>query len=340
MRIATLFTLLLAGTIAGFGQQPPETPDQTLARAHDLLDQGNSQQAVSLLQDLATKQPQLKGLQHDLGVAYYRTSKLPEAKQAFAAAIQADPTDQESIQLMGLTLYRMGQPNQAIPYLERVHGWMPNANANSNYVLGLCYLNAQRFDDARLSFAKEFEVDPASGQAYLLLASMLMRANLPELAADQAHKAAELSPNLPLAHFMLGEVYLLKSDVEHATQEFEKERQLNPGYAAVYDRLADVYTRTGKLDQAQESLTKAISLDTSSTGPFIQMGKVLLRRGDATTSLMYLRHAEKMDPSNFITHTLLAQAYRKVGQEDESKRETDLASKIHSDSQVKLQPVE
>lgn len=336
----TFCTLLLAISIAAFGQQPPETPDQALARAHALLQDGNTQAAVGLLQDLAKKQPQLKGLQHDLGVAYYRTSKLPEAKQAFTAAIEADPKDQESVQMMGLTLYRMAQPNQAIPYLEKVREWMPNANANSNYVLGLCYLNAQRFDDARLSFAKEFGVDPASGPAYLLLASMLMRDNLTELAADQARKAVELSPNLPLAHFTLGEFYLSKSDVEHATQEFEQEQRLNPGYAAVYDRLADVYTRSGRLEEAQQMLTKAISLDTSSTGPFIQMGKVLLRRGDPVTALMYLRHAEKMDPSSFITHTLLAQVYRNIGQEEDAKRETDLASKIHSDSQVRLQPVE
>jgi Tfp pilus assembly protein PilF len=54
---------------------------------------------------------------------------------------------------------------------------------------------------------------------------------------------------------------------------------------------------------------------------------------------MYLKHAEKMDPSNFITHTLLAQAYHKVGQDDEAKRETDLASKIHVEDQPKLQPL-
>ena len=173
----------------------------------------------------------------------------------------------------------------------------------------------------------------------LLMGNMLMRANLPELAADHARKALQISAGLPLAHFMLGEVYLFKSDVDHATEEFEQERRINPGYAATYDRLGDVYYRAGKLQEAQESLTKAISLDTSSTGPFIQMGKVLLRRQDPQTSIMYLKHAEKMDPSNFITHTLLAQAYHKVGQDDEAKRETDLASKIHIEDQPKLQPL-
>jgi Flp pilus assembly protein TadD len=69
------------------------------------------------------------------------------------------------------------------------------------------------------------------------------------------------------------------------------------------------------------------------------MGKVLLRRNDPQTSLLYLQHAEKMDPGNYMTHTLLNQAYRSLGREADAKREIDAASKIHADSQLKLEPV-
>jgi tetratricopeptide (TPR) repeat protein len=341
MRILTLLTVLLAPAFIALGQTPPsETPQQSLKHAQELLQQGKTAEAFATMQQLTTAQPPVKGLQHELGIAYYRTGKLVEAQQAFAAAIKEDPADLESVQMQGLTLYRLGRPAEAIPFLERVRQWMPNANADSNYVLGLCYMNSQKYDDARGAFAAEFGIDRDSASAYLLLGTMLMHANLPELAAEQAAKALLLSPTLPLAHFMLGEVYLFKSDVEHATLEFEQERHINPSYAAIYDRLGDVYVRTGKLQEAQEALTKAISLDTSSTGPFIQMGKVLLRRDDPQTAIMYLKHAEKMDPGNFITHTLLAQAYRKLGHEDDAKRETDLASQIHSDNQLKFQPIE
>ena len=339
MCIPTLVTVLLAAAIMVFGQTTSQSPP-TLADAQNLLHQGKNDQAFAALQQLAVVQPPVKGLQHVLGIAYYRTGKLVEAQKTFAAAIKEDPSDLESVQMEGLTLYRLGRPADAIPFLARVRHWMPNANADSNYVLGLCYMTASKYDNARGAFAAGFGVDPESASAYLILASMLMNANLPEFAGQQVAKAVQISPTLPLAHFMLGEVYLFKSDIAHATQEFEVERRINPGYAPTYDRLGDVYTRTGKLEQAQESLTKAISLDRTSTGPFIQMGKVLLRRDDPQTAILYLKHAEKMDPSNFITHTLLAQAYRKTGHEDEAKQETDLASKIHSDNELKLQPIQ
>ena len=314
--------------------------EATLASAHQKLEHGDSQQAIAMLERLATAGKTAKGIQHELGLAYYRTGKLVLAEKAFARAIEDDSSDIESVQMRGLTLYRLGRPADAIPFLEKVREWTPNANADASYVLGLCYLNSQRFDDARIAFAHQFGVEPNSGPAYLLFSKMLKQANLSEAAAEAAKKALTLTPNLPLAHFMLGEFYLFKSDIEQALREFELERQINPANFAVYDRLGDVYTRSGKYDKAQEALAKAISLDTSSTGPFIQMGKVLLRRNDPQTSLLYLQHAEKMDPGNFMTHTLLGQAYRSLGRMEESKKELEEASKIHVDEQLKLEPAQ
>lgn len=301
---------------------------------------GTTPTSIATLQQQAAQQPPVKGANRQLGIAYYRSGKLVDAERAFAAAMAQDPADLESVQMRGLTLYRLGQPAAAIPYLERVRQWMPDANADANHVLGLAYMNARRYDDARGAFAAQYGVGADSAPAYLLTGGMLLDADLPELAAQDAQKALEISPNLPLAHFMLGEVYLYKSDVAHALEQFEQERAINPAYPAVYDRLGDVYTRMGQYQKAQESLTRAISLDVSSTGPFIQMGKVFLRRGDPESAVVYLQHAVKMDPGNYMTHTLLGQAYRSMGREEDAKRELEAVSKIHASSQLKLQPVQ
>jgi predicted Zn-dependent protease len=201
-------------------------------------------------------------------------------------------------------------------------------------------MNSQRYDEARGAFAAQYGVTRDSASAYLITGQMLSRANLPELAAQSAQKALDISPRLPLAHFLLGEVFLYKSDPQHALEQFEQEREINPAYPAVYDRLGDVYTRTAQYQQAQEALMRAISLDQASTGPFIQMGKVLLRRNDPGTATLYLKHAAKMDPGNYITHTLLGQAYRSLGEEEDAKKEFDAAERIHSTSELKLQSVQ
>lgn len=316
--------------------------DVAWARAHAMeqLEHGKSTEAIASLETLANAHPHQKGLQHDLGLAYYRTGKLLEARKAFESAIAADPKDLESVQLEGLTLYRLGQPAAAIPYLQRVREFSPNANADASHVLGLCYLNSQNFDEARQAFAAEYALQPDSGAAYLLLAKMLMAANLPDQGAEAAQKALTISPTLALAHFVVGEVALYKSDVESAIKEFQAERVINPAYAPVYERLGDAYLRSNKLDAAQEALMQSLALETASTGPFILMGKVLLRKNDPENAAMYLKHAVKMDPSSYIAHTLLGQAYRSLGQEAQAKGEFATAESIHAASQLKLQPVQ
>ena len=309
------------------------------SHAMEQLEHGKSTEAIASLEALANAHPDQKGLQHDLGLAYYRTGKLVEARKAFERAIAADPKDMESVQLEGLTLYRLGQPEAAIPYLQRVREFSPNANADASHVLGLCYLNSQKFDEARQSFAVEYSVQPETGAAYLVLAKMMMAANLPDQGSEAAQKALTISPSLALAHFLIGEVALYKSDVDRAIKEFQAERVINPGYAPVYERLGDAYLRSNKFDAAQAALMQSLALDTTSTGPFILMGKVLLRKNDPENAAMYLKHAEKMDPSSYIAHTLLGQAYRSLGEEAQAKQEFATAANIQAANQLKLQPV-
>jgi tetratricopeptide (TPR) repeat protein len=342
MRIRSFILPLFLSSIFALAQTaaPPKNAQDQLAVAQQKLQQGQAAAAIALLRPLANANPPVKGAAQELGVAYYRTGKLTDALQAFAKAEKENPNDIESVQLHGLTLYRLGRPSDAIPYLKRVRQWMPNADADANHVLGLCYLNSQQYDEARKTFAEQYGVPGDSSAAYLFLGSMLMQSNLPELARNAAMQALKIQPKLPLAHFMIGEVDLFKSDVNGALQEFEQERAINPAYPATYDRLGDVYIHLGKYQQAQEALTKALSLDTSSTGPFILMGKALMLRGDPQTASMYLRHAAKMDPNNYMTHALLSQAYRKMGDEEDARREVDLVSKIHAAERLSLQPAQ
>lgn len=340
MRLWPCASILLVSLTSLAAQLPAApAPDNgtSLAQAQTALDHDHVDDALAILKQMP---PNAKGVQHELGLAYYRSSKLVEARDAFNAAIQQDPQDVESVQMEGLTLYRLGQPAAAIPFLERVRQWTPNAGTDANYILGLCYLNANRYDDARRAFAAQYGEDSQSGAAWLLLATMLQHANLPRQAAVEAQKALDVNPQLPLAHFLLGQVALLDSNIDLALKEFQAEQRINPDYAPVYERLGDAYLRTNQLDLAQQSLTKALSLDMSSTGPFILMGRVLLRRQDARTAIMYLQHAEKMDPGNYVTHASLAQAYRIAGQEDDAKRENELAAKSHLGDTSGLGPMQ
>jgi tetratricopeptide (TPR) repeat protein len=304
-----------------------------------MIDRGRSADALKELGPLSAQQPVPAGVDRLRGLALYSQSKFVEADAAFASALKQDPHDEESAQLRGLTLYRLGRPAEAIPLLESAHGWTSDTRVDPSYVLALCYLDTRNYDNARRAFASQYGFAPESAPAYLLTARMLLRREYLPVAQQFATKALELDPQLPLAHALLGEIALAGEHLNEAIAEFEKERLRNPLDGSIYDRLGDAYTRAGDYTKAQQSLQRALLLEPNSTGPYILLGKVLLKRQDPANAIMYLERAEKMDPGNYMTHSLLGQAYRSLGRTEDASREIQISQKIQAANGPKLETV-
>lgn len=300
----------------------------SFADARKLLQLGKYNEAIAELEGLRQANPPAPGLAHELGVAYYKKGDYPNALQNLQKAQREDPKDQEAVQLTGLSLYLAGKPGEAIPYLERVQGWYPEANVDASYILGVAYIQTKKYPEARGAFAKMFRVPADSAAAYLFCARMLLRLDFGPIAEEYARKASALDPKLPMAHFLLGELYLYQSKIPEATAELEKELAINPGYAAVYYKLADAYLRTEKFDDAERLLQRSIWLDATSTGPFILMGKILEKKGETELAVRALQKAISMDPNNAMPHHLLGQAYRELGRTEDAERELKQAEQL------------
>src|SRR5215813_187480 len=301
-----------------------------VSNAKRLIEENKLDEAIQELNTIQQQHPETSGIQYQLGIAYYRKGDFAQSQAALAKAMNQDPQNREAIQLRGLSLFQMGRPAEAIPYLKQVQSWIGLANVDASYVLGLCYIHTQNYEEARRSFAQTYAVSPDSAQAHLFLARMLLRQGYDPVAEQSAQRAAALDPKLPLVHYLLGEFYLYKSNIEKAVDEFETEQKLNPAYAGTYDRLGDSYSRLGRYDDAQRALQRAILLDATATGPYILMGKVLNKKKDFASALGYLQKALRMDPSNYISHHLMGDTYRGLGRMTCAERELKKAEELQS----------
>jgi tetratricopeptide (TPR) repeat protein len=317
---------------------PPDSPSpQTQAaaapnfsHARSLAKQGKLDDAIIELQALESADPNTKGLDLELGTAFYKKGDYVSAIRSLKKAVDSDLGNSEAVQLLGLSYYLNGHPTEAIALLEKVQGWFPRANIDASYILGICYIQTKDYPNARKAFAKMFDVPPDSAPAYLFTARMLFRQEFDPVAEEYAQKAATLDPKLPLAHFLLGELYLYKSRVPEAIAEFQKELAINPADAATYYKLADAYSRIQKFEDAERLLQRSIWLDATSTGPFILMGKVLEKKGEFELAVRALQKAATMDPNNPTTHHLLGQAYRDMGRKEEAETELKLAEQLQT----------
>ncbi len=318
-------------------QPNEENAIDPLQASKRLIEENQLDAAIAALRSIQQSHPETKGLDYQLGLALYRKDEFAEAQAAFAKAMDEDPSNREAVQLRGLSLFQIGRPAEAIPFLKQVQSWIGSANVDSNYVLGLCYMHTQKYDEARKSFAQMYGVPADSAAAYLFLARMLLRQGYDPIAEQNAQRAATMDPKLPLVHYLLGEFYLYKSDVQKAIQEFELEQKLNPGYAGTYDRLGDCYSRVGRYDDAERTLQRSILLDATATGPYILMGKVLVKKKDYASALNYLEKCLRMDPSNYIAHHLMGEAYRGLGREADAARELKKSEELQSSQENKPQ---
>jgi tetratricopeptide (TPR) repeat protein len=300
------------------------------SHARSLMEHGKVDEAIAELQGFQRIAPNTKGIDLELGTAYYKKSDFVKAIASLKNAVAVDPKNQEAIQLLGLSYYLNGYPAEAIPLLEKVQTWFPRANVDAAYILGVCYIQTKNYPQARKAFARMFDVPEDSAASYLFTARMLFRQEFDPVAEEYGLKAVALDPKLPLAHYLLGELYLYKSRVPEAVTEFQKELAIDPGHAGTYYKLADAYSRLQKFDDAERLLQRSIWLDATSTGPFILMGKVLEKKGEFALAVRSLQRAATMDPNNPTTHHLLGQAYRDMGKKEEAETELKLAEQLQS----------
>jgi tetratricopeptide (TPR) repeat protein len=343
LALMAILILLFLGC-PSFGQEAPSPPpNPSLAKADTLLNDAKPEQALALLQDLATKDPKLPGLDAMFGKAYFQSKRFKQAIQHLTAALEQRPQDLESTQLLALTYYASGHYVQALPLLEKLGPELPKTNVDGPYLLGICYIMTQRWDDARRTFAQMFSVPPESSVAYLMFGKILIRQRMELRAVPEIDKALQLDPRLPMAHFLLAEIDLFKKDPQAAVSEFQKELAINPTVWLVYWRLGEAYVRLENYDEAEKVLKQAIWLNEWSSGAYILLGQIALKRGDFGIAVAFLERALKIDPQNYFVHYFLARAYQKVGRAAEASQHFEITKSLNenrlADDQNMLQTV-
>ena len=328
---ACALAVLLGWTLAAAAQSVNSQALADIKQAEILLSQGKPDDALALLIRLVDQDPKLPGLEAKLGKAYFQSRKFQQAVSHLQLALERQPDDWESSQLLALTYYSLGNCPQALPLLLKLRAHIPNGEIDGPYLTGVCFLKTQQWAEARAAFAEMFGAPPGSAMAYLMLAKMMVRQRMEERSVPEIQKALELDPRLPMAHFLLGEIYLYQTNPQRALEEFKKELEINPTVWLVYWRLGDAYTRLEKYDEAEKVLKKAVWLNESFTGSYLLLGEVELKKGNLELGAGFLERALKLDPQNDYAHYALARAYQQMGRAEEANRHFEITRTLRAE---------
>jgi tetratricopeptide (TPR) repeat protein len=264
------------------------------------------------------------GARHQAAVAAYKHHKFSDAVAGFTEVLKTEPPGsaeyQESVLLLGQSLFLQSKYSDAIPWLEKAVG-VKALSPEAAYMLGNACILTRQPDKAVKAFAQLFQVSADSAAAHLTTARMMMHKDMDVEAAKEAKAALAIDARIPEAHFLLGEVAIFHADLEGAIAELKKEIEINPGFAMAHYRLGDTYGRQDKWEEAMGPLERSVWLNPNYSGPFILLGKGYLKRKELANAEGVLRHALRLDPQNVSAHYLLGQTLVQEGKEEEGKKE-------------------
>jgi tetratricopeptide (TPR) repeat protein len=264
--------------------------------------------------------------EHQAALAAYKQHQFSEAVLHFTEALKSEKPGSaeydESVLLLGQTLFLQARYADAIPWLEKATA-SKAATPEASFMLGNACIMTQQPEKAVPAFARLFGVEPDSAAAHLTTARMMLHHDIDGEAAKQARLALKLDPRIPEAHFLLGEVAILHAEIDQAISELNQEIAINPDFAMAHYRLGDAYSRTEDWEHAMAPLERSVWLNPNYSAPFILLGKGYLKRKEFANADGVLRHALALDPQNSSAHYLLGQTLMQEGKVEEATKEME-----------------
>ncbi|MFZ0797916.1 MAG: sulfatase-like hydrolase/transferase [Terriglobales bacterium] len=245
-------------------------------------------------------------------------------KNGEAPASVNDPEAQEKLAALGYTATSTGSATAtgggADPKDKIEIG---NMMGEANYLL-----EVTRLDEAAALLQKVIAKEPNLWIAYAKLGTTeFNRGNIPE-SVKARRKAVELMPSDVNLHFELGKVLMQAKDFEAAVPELEFVVAKMPESLKTHILLSIADSRTNRLPQAIKECEAVLALLPEEYGATLLLGRDLVLAGKPEDALPRLMKAASIRPRAPDPHLFLAEAYDKLGRNDDAQRERDAAKRL------------
>jgi tetratricopeptide (TPR) repeat protein len=228
-----------------------------------------------------------------LGIALQLDRRLSEAVQALRMAISRDPSRYELFNILGNTLRKNGEPEEAIKALNEAIRLAEKQNiryATAYNTRGLVHLEDEDYTEAKRDFNKAIEIDPNYYEPYLNRGILFQkqaagqqtqprRAELIYLAKRDYLTAIALKPDIPEAFFNMANLLLQQARFNSAIEYYNRAVSLDPEASDIHNNLGLALANLGKYAEALREFSTAISLDSRNVKAYESRAKAYRRFG-------------------------------------------------------------
>jgi tetratricopeptide (TPR) repeat protein len=226
--------------------------------------------------------------------ALVRLERFQEARNLYADAIDADPSNLEA-QLGGGELF-----TEKYNYAEAAAFYQDALKVNPNSArayLGIA-LNKkiERNEEVVAALARALIINPNMVEARALTAALALEAGEYEDATAEVEKGLKVNPNsAELYALRAAQLYLQDKDYAAAAAQA---LSLNPRYGQLYETLAHYATITRRVEQAADFSRRAVELSPRLWSAHLSLGMALLRLGRMEEGRAEVEKSFEGDPFN------------------------------------------
>lgn len=186
--------------------------------------------------------------------------------------------------------------------------------------------------EAESSLLAAIEQEPRNPEPRYALGRIYYQQNRFELAIGQFQKVVEMDPKSFRAWDNMGLAYEGLNDIPNAMQRYQKALALvhkdHPDYDWVYGNLSDLLYKKGDYKQAFQFAAEAANRNSNSGRNFYLGGKSLAKLDKLDLAAKWLSQAVTLDPSLSEAHYQYAQVLKRMGKDEEARRELKIFQEV------------
>ena len=260
---------------------PTATPDprNRLIEAGNYWQQGALSQATDLYREVADATPNTVEVFRRIAIGLINASRLDEASQQAARAINADPFDADAWATQAWALDWLGNSAEALPYALHALELDPD-NSRASAYLGEIYRSLGQSQRAESLLDDLLEKDPQSAEGYR--ARGLVKWDSDYQAALQDFQTAyDLAGNMNIIAVDIATIEKDLRNYDSALETLQQVLESDPFNARALFRLGEIQiSRDGNFTQAKLTLQDCIDFNPSYYHCFYLMGRANDRLGE------------------------------------------------------------
>lgn len=297
---------------------------------------------IVLLEGLLKRQPLTQEMMYYLGLAYERSGKLSEARNALERSVAGGKPTVALLLKLAEVAHKQRDFKGSLGYLAHASDLEPH-NAGLHHYYGLVCVDLNLIAEAHSAFGKAVSIEPENPSFNYAMGAASAFRHDPAEAIPYFKKYIQLKPEDPRGKLALGAALFKAKDFDAAIKALMEAVKHTETAATAHYYLGSVARQQGRFDEAVRELEEALKSKPDYPDALAEIGQCYLVRKDYERSAKYLRRALEINPVHYIANFNLLTLYTRTKDErtaTQQKRFEDIQKHREEKTQEFLRIVE